>query len=83
MDVCIKNIGDESWRSFKSESVKHGLKLGDFFSKLVFEHKKKCNESNWDKALHGKKVLKGVLSREDMTKIRAEFRENFKMREWN
>jgi hypothetical protein len=80
MDVCIKNIEDESWRNFKSESIKHGLKLGDFFSKLVFEHQKRCNESNWDKTLHGKKVLKGILSREDMAKIRTEFRENFKMR---
>ena len=81
MDVCIKNIGDESWRSFKSESVKHGLKLGVFFSKLVFEHQEKCNGSNWDKAPHGKKVLKGLLSKKDIVKIQTEFRENFKMRE--
>lgn len=81
MDVCIKNIGEDYWRSFKSESVKHGLKMGDFFNKLIVEHQKKCENSNWDKVLYGKKVLKGVLTREDFISIKKEFREGFRMRE--
>ncbi|MFH1828311.1 MAG: hypothetical protein ABH824_03545 [Nanoarchaeota archaeon] len=80
MDVCIKNINDDDWRNFKSESVKHGLKLGDFFNKLVKEHHLRCKESNWENILYGKKKLKKVLMKEDAKKIRSEFRENFNMR---
>lgn len=80
MDVCIKNINDDDWRNFKSESVKHGLKLGDFFNKLVKEHHSRCKESNWENILYGKKKLKKVLMKEDAKKIRSEFRENFNMR---
>lgn len=80
MDVCIKNIPLEEWRLFKSESVKHGLKIGDFFTKLVKEHELKCNESNWDAVLHGEKTCKGMLTRADFVKIRADFRKNFSMR---
>ena len=38
MDVCIKNVDEESWRIFKAEAAMHGMKLGEFFSKLVREY---------------------------------------------
>ncbi|MDO8741284.1 MAG: hypothetical protein Q7J54_06970 [Candidatus Woesearchaeota archaeon] len=57
MDVCIKNINDEDWLAFKSESAKHGMKMGEFFSKMVDEHKDMCNKSNWKNLLHGEKTL--------------------------
>lgn len=79
MDVCIKNINEEEWRTFKSESIKHGLKIGDFFNKLVAEHEASC-KTNWDEVLSGEKTCKGILTREDMKKIRAEFRKGFTMR---
>lgn len=80
MDACIKNIGEEEWRSFKAESVKHGLKMGEFFNKLILTHKNSCTDSNWDKVLHGDKKLKGLLSASEVKKVRKEFREEFSMR---
>lgn len=80
MDVCIKNIPKEEWLIFKSESASHGMKSGEFFSKIVKEHKERCKESNWDKILYGEKKLKGILSQKDYEEIRKEFRENFKLR---
>ena len=80
MDVCIKSIDETDWRMFKSESVKHGLKMGDFFNKIVKEHCLKCSDTNWDNILHGKKTMKGILTKEDFKKIRTEFRKDFKMR---
>ncbi|MEK6950868.1 MAG: hypothetical protein AABX13_04060 [Nanoarchaeota archaeon] len=62
MDVCIKNINDEGWRTFKSESIRHGLKTGEFFNRLVEEHEVHCSNANWKKALYGEKTCKGILS---------------------
>ncbi len=80
MDACVKNIEDESWRTFKSEATRHGLKLGEFFSKVVSEHENRCHTNNWRALLHGKKKLKGVLTRDDFTKLRNEFRRGVRMR---
>ncbi len=80
MDACIKNINDEDWRSFKAESVKHGLKVGHFFNQLVQEHETVCIKSNWGRVLHGEKTCKGILTRDDFMKTRALFRKNFSMR---
>jgi len=80
MDVCIKNIDEENWRLFKEESAKHGLKLGDLFDNIITEHAHKCTGTNWDKILYGKKPLKGLLTREEGTKIRSEFRKGFSLR---
>lgn len=78
MDVCIKNINEEDWRTFKSESIRHGLKIGDFFNKLVEEHEAKC-KTNWNDVLFGEKACKGILTREEMKKIGSEFRKDFTM----
>ncbi len=80
MDVCIKNIDDEDWATFKSESAKHGIKMGDFFGTLVEEHEGKCTESNWDKVLFGEKICKGMITREEGKKIRESFQRDFFMR---
>lgn len=40
MDICIKNVDREEWLNFKSESAKHGMKAGEFFAKIIKEHKK-------------------------------------------
>lgn len=79
MDVCIKNIKDEDWRLFKSESARHGMKTGDFFSALVEEHKELCARPNLKSVLYRKKTL----SDEDAGNIRKsmkEFREGLKFR---
>jgi len=81
MDVCIKNINEEEWKEFKSESIHHGMKVGSFFNKIVREHKEKCVGSNWERVLLGKKDLKGILTRKDYPHLKNEFRTSFKMRD--
>tara|TARA_Y100000310_G_scaffold242934_1_gene247227 strand:- start:23499 stop:23744 length:246 start_codon:yes stop_codon:yes gene_type:complete len=81
MDVCIKNIDEGDWKSFKSESAKHGLKAGEFFNKIVEEHKKKCRKNNTREILFGEKPLKNLVKDVDFKLIRKEFRENFHLRE--
>lgn len=81
MDVCIKNIGDEDWKLFKEESIKHDVKMGVLFNTLVREHKKECSGSNWNDVLYGEKKLKGILSKEDGIKLRKEFKESMQLRE--
>ncbi len=79
MDVCIKNINGESWRTFKAESAKHSMKMGEFFSELVEEHKERCNKSTLKDLLFSKKTL----TEEDAKNIREsmrEFRKGFKSR---
>lgn len=80
MNVCIKNINKDDWRDFRSESIKHGLRLGDFFKEIVEEHLDKCKESNWEKILYGEKKCKGILSQSDLHEIKSEFREKFRLR---
>ncbi len=81
MDVCIKNINDGDWKSFKSESIKHDLKVGEFFNILVHEHEEKCTESNWDTVLFGEKSLKGMIPRGEGKKLREMFHKGFYLRE--
>jgi len=80
MDACIKNIEDENWAIFKTESVKHGLRMGDLFGRLIEEHEEKCSESNWNKVLFGEKICKGLVTPEDAKRIRKLFCEGFSMR---
>lgn len=80
MDVCIKNINDEDWLDFKAESVKHGIKIGQFFSTLVQEHEEACKESNWESVLHGEKTCADILSKEEGKILRSLSRKNFGLR---
>ncbi|MBI2146454.1 hypothetical protein HYU22_03875 [Candidatus Woesearchaeota archaeon] len=80
MDVCIKNIPEEDWRIFKAESIKHGLKMGEFFNKVVLEHEASCHAGNWERILRGEKTCKGILSKEEGRNIRSEFRKDFSLR---
>ncbi len=82
MDVCIKNINEEEWRVFKSESIRHGVKIGDFFAKVIKEHHSKCQGSNWEKVLYGEKKLKRLLTQVDSTALREGFRKGFQMRKF-
>ncbi len=80
MDVCIKNIDDDDWTTFKTESTKHGVRMGDFFNQLVEEHEKRCLGSNWDKVLFGEKICRGIVTSAEGKKIRELFRKRFSMR---
>ena len=79
MDVCIKNVDDSAWRTFKAESARNGIKTGEFFTKIVKEHESKCM-GNAYRILNGKKPLKNILKTIDYNKIREGFRKDFKMR---
>ena len=83
MDVCIKNIDEERWRTFKSESAKHGLRTGDFFNKIIVEHTLHCNGSNWDTVLNNKKKIRGMITQSRLKALRAEFRKNFTLRSFS
>ena len=78
METCIRNIKEEDWKYFKAEAVKKDLKLGDFFSELLHEHKKAA-KNPWNKILHGKKFLT-KNSAEEMHKAIKEFRKDFEFR---
>ncbi|MBS3139371.1 hypothetical protein J4479_00025 [Candidatus Woesearchaeota archaeon] len=80
MDICIKNINKNNWLDFKSESLKHGLHLGELFNEIINEHLKRCTGGNWEKVLYGEKKCKGILSLADLKKIRSEFREKISLR---
>ncbi|MBI5392865.1 hypothetical protein HZA96_03255 [Candidatus Woesearchaeota archaeon] len=41
---------------------------------------KNVDDGNWKEILYGKKKLKGLLSREEMSRIHQDFKKNFKMR---
>lgn len=79
MDVCIKNINDEDWRTFKAESAKHGMKIGEFFSELVEEHTERCSELSWNELLYGKKTLTEEDAK-NIRKVMKEIRKEFKFR---
>jgi hypothetical protein len=81
MDVSIKNINEHDWRTFKAESIKHGLKVGEFFNTIVQEHQNKCSKGNWDRVLFGEKTAKGIITQCDVKRVRDDFRKNLTMRQ--
>lgn len=78
METCIRNIKEEDWQYFKAEAVKKNLKLGDFFSELLKEHKNSA-KNPWDKILNAKKIL-NTKNAEDMHKAIKEFRKEMEFR---
>ena len=76
MDVCIKNVGDDAWRMFKSESAKNGMRTGEFFTKIVEDYNAK-KTGNFRKILYREKPLKNILKDVDYRKIREEFNKDF------
>ncbi len=80
MDACIKNISEDKWRYFKAESAKQGMKMGEFFDKIIQEHKNNNEKGNAYEILCGPKPLKGMLNDVDWKKIRKEFNTNVSKR---
>lgn len=63
----MKNVNKESWQEFKAESARHGMRMGEFLSYLVEEHKKvKHQTSAWDIILSNRKGI----SDEDAKKMK-------------
>lgn len=80
MDTCIKNVSPEAWKRFKLESVHHGMKMGEFFGKMVEEHAafEKKAEAAWKAIQSGKKTLTDNEAK-TMLEASRQFRENFKL----
>ena len=55
MDVCIKNVDENAWRTFKSEAVKKNVKVGTMFNLLI--KNKSSENSNLGNILYGKKFF--------------------------
>ncbi len=77
MDVLIKNVPEESWKSFKIEAIKRNKNLGDLFGEIVEEIG--SSEGNWEKIKKHKKFLSDEDA-EEIKKSAKEFRKNFKFR---
>ena len=79
LTTTIKKVDRESWKTFKIEATKHEMQLGEFFSRLVKEHKEKEAENNWDDILESKKILTRKQA-EEIKKYTEEFRKGFEFR---
>jgi len=51
MDRLIKGIDMESWKAFRAEAAKHGLKAGEFLDYLIEEHMKMGGKGDWERVL--------------------------------
>jgi len=58
MEKLIKKVDEKSWREFKAESARHGMKMGEFLGHLLTEHKKTSHNGNaWDMILKRKRWI--------------------------
>ena len=46
MEKLIKSVDEKVWNEFRAESIKHNLKMGEFLSRLINEHKSNENTKN-------------------------------------
>ena len=80
MNISIKNVREEDWRTLKSEAAKHDLKIAEFLNKVLEEHKKReVKRGNWDEIMYGKRVL----TENDAKKLKEamkDFRKEFEFR---
>ena len=70
MDRLIKDIDTESWKAFRAEAAKHGLKAGEFLDYLIEEHVKTEKKSNWERVLS----KEASLTEREAAKIRESIR---------
>lgn len=59
MEKLIKDVDERSWLELKGEAARHRLKLGEFLSYLVKEHKRieRKKKNAWAYVLRGGKRL--------------------------
>ena len=81
MTIVIKNVSPENWNLFKAEAARHGVRHGEFFSRLVKEHLEgeKSGTDAWDKILNRKPRLTEKEAHAIMNASR-ELRKDFKLR---
>ena len=76
--VALKNVRKEVWHHFKSESALHGMKMSEFFEKLLEEHSRleKQGAQAWRQILSGKRLLtekEARILQSEMHNFRKEF----------
>ena len=79
--VVIKNVDKESWKTLRTEAIKHGVTTGKMLEILVKEHteKEKSRKDSWDAILNRKPFL--TKKEAEIIKKRAEeIRKGFRMR---
>lgn len=81
MPAVIKKVSKESWKTFRTEAIKHGVTTGRMLELLVKEHmeKESNKKSAWDLILRSKPFLNKKES-EIVRKRAEEIRKGFKMR---
>ena len=50
-NVLLKNVPEEAWITFRSESIFHNMKSAEFLVYLLAEYKKKNTNSKWKNIL--------------------------------
>ena len=79
--VALKNVRKEVWQRFKSESARQGLKMGEFFERLVEKHAHaEIKSAVWEKIFRGKPLLSEAEARELRSAI-GKFRRGFVFRD--
>ncbi|MEK6960540.1 MAG: hypothetical protein AABX47_05170 [Nanoarchaeota archaeon] len=78
---ALKNVSEDAWLRFKSESARRGLKMGEFFERLLDEHSQSGRGSRaaWDRVLKGRPLLTDEDSKE-MKKRMKDIRQEFEFR---
>ena len=80
MNISIKDVREEDWRTMKSEAAKENLKIGEFLNKVLTEYRKaEMDSGNWNKILKGEKYLNDKDA-EIIKKSAREFRKGFDFR---
>ena len=76
--VALKGVRKEVWQEFKSDSAKHGMRMGNFFEKIVQEHHAQEGQikKSWDHILRGKPTLTKKEA-EELKSAFQEFRKGF------
>lgn len=78
--VSIKNVDLIKWRDFKTESARHGLPMGDFFGRLLEEHKRhEAKKVGWD-AIIGSPAFLSNSEAEKIKVVTTQFRKAFSFR---
>ncbi len=69
MEKLIKGVDKESWREFKVESIKHNMKMGEFLTRLLEEHKNAENSNDSWKFLENRRTTISQREAEQVKKI--------------
>ena len=80
MNISIKGVSEEDWRTIKSEAVKRNMKMGEFINKMILVYKKNERKNgNWNSIIHGKKFLTNEVTKK-IKNVMKDFRREYEFR---